>query len=136
MQRLCVSIRIVTALALAGGLSVSPGCDEDSGGPCVEADACICTDDCVEDCSGAGCGFECKDGADCSFSCPGGDCSVKCTDATSCELECPGGNCSMQCSGTARCELLECDGGCPLMCGGAQECSNSCGLAEACPTTP
>ena len=134
MPRLGILIRIAATLAVTASAGVFVAC-EDTGGPCVRGEACICTEDCDEACDGPGCGFECQDGANCSFSCPEGDCSVQCNNAASCDLDCAGGGCSMQCSGTNQCELLECDANCPLMCGGADECSNSCGIEAGCPTT-
>lgn len=123
------------AIGIATVLTVI-SCDDADDGPCVQGEACICTDDCEEECDGAGCGFECKDGADCSFDCPGGNCSMECAGAASCELSCSGGGCSTNCTGTGTCLVTDCTQGCQLVCGGSQDCSSSCGPEANCQTLP
>lgn len=120
-------------VTLLGIVSVS-GC----GSPCAAGKACIYRGGTVnETCggNGAGCAFECYDGADCSFSCPGGGCALKCSGAKSCVMDCPGNSCGVNCTTTGTCKVSACTTGCALQCGGAQSCQNSCSTTTGCGTT-
>ena len=135
------NLRWARGLLLCGALfggGLLAGCGEE----CAAGKACIFSGGTVNRAcggNGAGCAFECKDGADCTLACPGGSCSLKCTGAKSCNLDCPGNSCSVSCTGTqsgGACKISSCTTQCPLNCGGASNCNNSCSLSTGCPTVP
>ena len=123
-------------VAFAAAMPLVQACDTEVDGACVKGEACVCEDDCSEDCDGAGCGFTCEAGADCDFACPEGGCAVVCGDGTQCDLDCPGGNCQMTCAADASCNVSDCAGGsCVLTCDpSSATCENACGLEQGCVT--
>lgn len=128
---------LLVSVCMGALVPLSTACDTEAEGACVKGQACVCEDDCSEQCDGNGCGFTCEPGADCDFSCPEGGCSVACSDGTNCDLDCPGGNCQMTCGAEASCNVSDCAGGtCILTCDPtAATCENACGLDQGCITT-